>query len=388
MTTIKLKYNSSLEFQDFLFKLRKQYSCVYRFAYNRLFDGFTKKEIYHKILKLNNIELIKSRMINDAIDFSSRLYEKDKKSSHKSIFGSKNNFIQRLRNKISKEDFLKKRLINLYIQGEINYNGNRYFELDILNDKIMFKYSKNIHFDLNLEISKNQLTQLIKLQDLCKEKKSKYTITLNENKICLSFEEIKNENLNLSEKRFVGVDLNPTNIGISVLDSDMNIIDVYDFEFSEIINKIKKIHKSSNSKENKYLNNKLNYEILDISKKISEISKHYKCKFIFIEDLEFKGNKGNNRLLKNLWKRNIFLLNLEKRCNINNQKLFKINPAYSSYIGNLQYDYVDPINSSIEIARRGYECIINKSKKFYPTFWFKESLKHQWKETVMTIIKI
>ena len=107
MTTIKLKYNSSLEFQDFLFKLRKQYSCVYRFAYNRLFDGFTKKEIYHKILKLNNIELIKSRMINDAIDFSSRLYEKDKKSSHKSIFGSKNNFIQRLRNKISKEEMIE-----------------------------------------------------------------------------------------------------------------------------------------------------------------------------------------------------------------------------------------------------------------------------------------
>lgn len=65
---------------------------------------------------------------------------------------------------------------------------------------------------------------------------------------------------------------------------------------------------------NKYLNNKLNYEILDISKRISGISKHYKCKFIFIEDLEFKGEskgegkgKAFNRLNKNLWKRNIFI---------------------------------------------------------------------------------
>ena len=46
------------------------------------------------------------------------------------------------------------------------------------------------------------------------------------------------------------------------------------------------------------------------------------------------------------------------------------------------YDYIDPINSSIEIARRGYEIIINKSKKFYPIVWLKDSLKHQWKETI------
>jgi hypothetical protein len=49
------------------------------------------------------------------------------------------------------------------------------------------------------------------------------------------------------------------------------------------------------------------------------------------------------------------------------------------------YDSVDPVNSSMEIARRGYEIIINKSKKFYPVVWLKESLKHQWKETVNDI---
>ncbi len=227
---------------------------------------------------------------------------------------------------------------------------------------------------------------MIELQDLCQQKKSKFTITLNQEFINISFEPVKHEVVDLIDDRFIGIDLNPTNIGMSVCDSKMEVIDSYDFEFSEIINKIKKSKVASNSKEMVYLNNKLDYEILDISKRISGISQHYKCKFIFIEDLEFKGkNEWNNRLLKNLWKRNIFVQNLEKRCGIANQRLFKVNPAYSSFIGNCMYDSVDPVNSSMEIARRGYEVIINKSKKFYPAVWLKKSLKHQWKETVSDI---
>ena len=89
-----------------------------------------------------------------------------------------------------------------------------------------------------------------------------------------------------------------------------------------------------------------------------------------------------NILTKNLWKRNKFISNLTKRCNINNQQLIEVNPAYSSFIGNLQYDYVDSINASIEIGRRGYEYKILKQKdKFYPAIRLKNLLEHQWKET-------
>ena len=389
MITIKLKYNSTKEYQDFLLTLRKQYSCVYRYGYNRLYDGLTKKEIYALIPNLNGIELIKGRLINDCIDFTYRLYEKDKVNNHRSIFGGKKNFILKCKEKITKEQFLQKRLIPLYLQGETTRNGNRNFNLDILNNIITFKYNKDHHYDLNVKPSKNQLKQLLELQNLCQQKKHKFTVTLNELEINISFDEIKHEVTYLNENMFIGIDLNPTNIGISICNKDMELIDSYDFEFSEIINKIKKTKKSSDSKEVKYLNNKLDYEILNVSKRISEISKHYKCKFIFIEDLDFKTNnsKGNafNRLTKNLWKRNKFIDNLQKRCNINGQKLYKINPAYSSFIGNCMYDKVDPVNSSMEIARRGYEIIIKKSKKFYPTVWLKQSLIHQWKETVNDI---
>ena len=385
MTTIKLKYNSTSVFNEFLDKLRHQFSCVYRYSYNRLYEGLTKNDIYHQISELNNVEMIKSRMINDCVDFANRLYEKDKINNHKSIFGGKKNFIQLMKGKITKSEYSQKRLNALYIQGETSKKGNRYFTLDVLNNKITFKYDKNNHYELNVNPSKNQLKQLIELQEMCDENKSKFTITLDDKIINISFDEIKHEIINLNDKRYLGIDLNPTNIGISVCDSNHSIIDTYDFEFGEIINRIKKVKKASNDKENVYLNNKLNHEILDISKRISDISKHYKCKFIFIEDLDFKGNTYNNRLLKNLWKRNIFINNLEKRCNINGQKIYKINPAYSSFIGNCMYDYVDPVNASIEIGRRGFECIIKKSKQFYPTFCLKESLKHQWKEMVNDI---
>ena len=385
MITINLKYKSAPKFQDFLSNLRRQFSCVYRYSYNRFYDGLTKKEIYSLIPTLNNIELIKGRLINDCIDFASRLYEKDKKSSHKSIFGGRKNYIQRCKEKTTKEQFLQKRLIPLYLQGETARNGNRNFNLDLLNNTITFKYNKDHHFDLQVNPSKHDLKLLLELQDLCEKKQHKFTVTLNESVINISFDVIKHEVLNLFEDRFIGIDLNPTNIGLSICNKDMEVLDSYDFEFSKIINKIISSKKSSDSKEIKKLNNKLNYEIFDISKRISDISKHYKCKFIFIEDLEFKqSSKGKafNRLTKNLWKRNIFIQNLEKRCEINGQKLFKVNPAYSSFIGNCMYESVDPVNSSLEIARRGYECIIKKSKKFYPTVWLKESLIHQWKETV------
>ena len=380
MITIKLKYNSSPDFQVFLSELRKQYSCVYRYSYNRLYEGLTKSDIYHQVSKLNNVELVKSRLINDSIDFASRLYEKDKINKHKSIFGGRKNFIQLIKGKITKSEYSKKRLISLYVQGETSWRGNRHFVLDVLNNKIVFKYDRKNHYELSFNSSKNQLEQLIELQEL----KSKFTITMDEQFIRVSFDEIKHEVVNLKSDRYIGIDLNPTNIGVSVCDSKQNIINTFTFEFGEIINKIKKVNKSSNDKENIYLNNKLNHEILDISKRISEISKHYQCKFIFIEDLDFKGkspDKSFNRLTKNLWKRNIFIQNLEKRCSINGQKLYKVNPAYSSLIGNCMYEYVDPVNASIEIGRRGYECIIKKSKQFYPTFCLKESLKHQWKET-------
>ena len=83
--------------------------------------------------------------------------------------------------------------------------------------------------------------------------------------------------------------------------------------------------------------------------------------------------------INNLWKRNKFIESLNQRLQTNNIQLILIHPAYTSFIGNLQYNYPDSINASLEISRRGYETKIMKTKNksnFYPLI----DVKHQWKE--------
>jgi hypothetical protein len=218
-----------------------------------------------------------------------------------------------------------------------------------------------------------------------------YSIKLTDTHIYISFEEFKTETqINLIENRYLGIDLNPTNIGISICECDNNnehkILKTVQFDFGKIVDKIYNCKQSSNHKDTKYWNNKLNHEILQISKTISNLSKAFNCKYIFIEELNFKFQKKEfskslNRLVKNLWKRNKFINNLNKRCNINNQKLIEINPAYSSIIGNCMYNYVDGVNASIEIGRRGFEIKVLRNKdKFYPAVKLKDTILHQWKE--------
>jgi IS605 OrfB family transposase len=381
LITIKLPYKSTLEFQDKLFSLRKQYSSVVRYSYNRLKDGLSEKEIRDSFCKLNNINELDVWTKQCGIIESKSILNKN--GDDKVIFGGKHNFLNRIKNKIS-GDFLKdKRLLPLTIFGEKAQKGNRKFKLNILNNnQIIYKLNKKEHFILELPNLRNNLkNKLSNLQLFNENEGLTYQVKLTDKFIYFSFEEVTETKI-LDEDIYMGIDLNPEFIGLSIKKGD-DILKTECFNLSKIIGKFKTLNKSSNSLEMKYLNNKLNHEIIEISKKISEISLKNKCKFIFIEDLKFKKEKSYksfNRLTKNLWKRNIFIDNLDKRCILNGQKMYKINPAYTSFIGNCMYGYVDPINASLEIGRRGYEIIIKKTKKFYPELWIKDSLKDQWKE--------
>ena len=68
--------------------------------------------------------------------------------------------------------------------------------------------------------------------------------------------------------------------------------------------------------------------------------------------------------------------------NIYGYELVKVNPAYSSFIGNLVYgnsNTPDMVAASIEIARRGYKKY--EKKWFYPVFNI-DCLDEQWKQTL------
>ncbi len=130
--------------------------------------------------------------------------------------------------------------------------------------------------------------------------------------------------------------------------------------------------------------------MLQSSKLIVNIAEHYGCSKVVIEDLKFKGksdNKGKrfNRLTKNVWHRNILIQNLTRRCEDKNIELVKVNPAYSSFIGNIIWGSEtcpDMIAASVEIARRGYK---KYSKNWFYPMILTSYLKKQWKQDLNNV---
>jgi predicted transposase len=369
--------------------LMKQFSSVVRYSYNRYFEGVTDiKKIKSLVSNLNNIQDLKAKLIEYAILEGKDVHttSKDKKV----IFGGKNNFYERCKGKISNDEFKLNKLSPITCQGTTNNKGNSYFELDIIdNNQIIFKVNKNLHIPLYLpSLRKNIQKELFKLQQLNNvkpniEKGYKFSVKLDLKYIYISFEEFKSEEKNLPLKeRYLGIDMNPNNIGISISEND-KIIHTQEFILKELTDKFISLKLKSSSDKAKYFQNKIKHEVIEISKKISLLAQYYNCKAVFIEDLSFKQKdagkgKNYNRKNNNLWKRNLFIENLSKRLFIEDIKLYRINPAYSSIIGNLQHSYSDAVNASIEIVRRGIECIIKRNKgNFYPNLLIKE----QWKQT-------
>ena len=382
MKTIKLPYKTNEDLTSIL----KQYSSIVRYSYNRFLEGKNEKDIRELTKSLNSVDLLNSWLLQCGIKDGKAIQTRFK--NEKVIFGGKNNLINRIKNKITKEEYQLKRLNPINIQGEELKQGNRSFKLDIIeNNQIIFKLNKSKHIALELPHLRNNIKkELFKLQQLNEVKQNQkgytYSIRFDLKHIYISFEEFKNKQVNtLNENRCLGIDLNPETIGISILENN-EVIYTQEFSLKPIFSKILNEKLSSNSDRMEYFQNKLKFETFEISKSISNLAKQFNCKTVFIEDLHFKGSstiKISNRKNKNLWKRKLFIDNLTKRLNIQGIKLYLVNPAYSSFIGNLMYDYTDAINASIEIARRGFEYRIKKNKKgFYPNLL----VKHQWKEMV------
>lgn len=374
MITLKIPYKSNDEFKLFLNNLRREYSLLVRYSYNRLKEGISEKDIRVLHKSLNNIDNIDAWTRQCSINEAKQILNKH--GENKVIFGGKSNMVKYLKGLISKEVYKETRLLPLNIFGEAANGGNRKFKLDLFNDKIIYKHSRKEHFELEIPKLRGSYKQLYNLM----ENTRTYSVKLTDKHLLISFEEIK-EIIELNEQRYLGIDLNPEYIGISIKEND-KVLWTKLYSVKKLSDKIIGLGTSSSDPKFKTLNNKLNHEILEISKDISVLSKQFNCKFIFIEDLCFNGNTYSNRKNKNLWKRDILINNLQKRCSINGQKLYKINPAYSSFIGNLQWNFDDPINASLEIGRRGFECIIKKTKKFYPELKLKEVLVSQWKDKI------
>lgn len=382
MNTIKLPYNTSKENKNIILTFMKNQNNVIKFLYNRLTKDKNLSQIQLTNLSnsMNNI-FIDSWFKQSAIYKARDLIIKNERI----IFGGKKLFFQRMNNKISKEDFNLQKLLPLYSVGESSKNSNRKFSFEIIeNNKIIFKPHRSIKINLTLpKLRKNYQKILYKLQEKSEQKSLPITISLDLNFIYISYDElhlIRQKEIKVKD-RIMSIDMNPNFIGYSVIDWKKNnekeiiksgVISIKELNDREF--RLRDDRGSSEDKRMKYIHNKRKFEIFEIDKMLVNLAKAYKVECFVIEDLSMKSKdklKGCrfNRLINNMWCRNVFERNIEKRLNLSGIKLYRVFAQYSSFIGNvLNSEYVDCIASSIEISRRCY-CFKNKIRPvIFPSF--------------------
>ena len=365
--TLKIRYETDASSLSLITTLQKQFNNCLRFTYNRLCDNksIKPKELTALQKTLNNIELVKSHLKNSVIHKAKEIIATGAEKSV--IFGGKANFIRRCLNKISKDEFLKKRRLPIYSIGAANCKGNRLFEITDKTE-ILFKPDRNSHVKLNLkDIGRNRMKMLSILKELQSTKTVPITYSLDTEYVYISVDNSVFEKhvYRAIKDRVMAIDINPEFIGWSVTDwSDRGyrIVASGLISIQQLNNKHKAVHLSSNDKKNLYFSNKRKHEIIHIAKQLFMLCKHYRCETFAMEDLDMKhknvGSKRINRLINNLWCRNLLTHQIKKHILCSITAFILVQPQYSSIVGNIVYRgerLPDPVLASIELSRRGFE---------------------------------
>ena len=386
MKTVKLTICNEADVLDDLMV----FSSIVRVAFNRYQDGLEEKEVraYCNARFSHN-----SWFIQSAIKEAAALY---KLNGNKHIlFGGKNNLRQYMRGLIDKATFKYRRMFPLGIQGEKRRKGNRLFSLDLDNQRLIYKPSKERHVEIKfLPMKKKISCELSKVQELAQQNKITVSVKLSEKYIWLTYDEgliYDARYKKLQCRRVLGIDMNPNYIGLSVIEfdknDDVNVLHKQVFDLSKLTISS---GKASTDTSSKYITNKLKHETIAIAHEISKLANVWKCKTVAIEDLSIKPKdmkKGThfNKLCNNKWERNLFVNKLKMLANLHKFTLIEVNPSYSSIVGNFVYgdeNTPDMVAASIEIARRAYK----KFEKgwFYPRFNI-QFRDEQWKQTLGSV---
>lgn len=364
LVTYKIKYSCN----DSLLEVLNQYNGVLKFTYNRLLENhkLTTKELTALQKTLNNCDLIGSHLRNSAIYDAKSLIEKSNKPI---IFGGKNLFMQRCQHKISKEDFIIKRLRPLNCVGEACKCANRHFKI-IDSSTIYFNLNRYQNFILNLQNvgtkRRKELSKLIELQNNCQIPIT-YKLDLDYVYLTFDYNTLKTYTYKVKQNRIIAIDLNPNSIGWSVVDwlseNKYNIIQAGTISIKSLNDYRDSKSVASSSDFHKYITNKRKHEVIHIAKQLFEMCKHYKCEIFAIENLNMKSSNKNlghriNKLVNNIWCRDLLIQQIKKHVNSSSTVLVEVQPQYNSYIGNLvfrQEHLPDECLASIEIGRRGFE---------------------------------
>ena len=306
----------------------------------------------------------------------------------KVVFGGKELLRAVTKDTANKQKYSESRTLPLCFYGETSRNGNRFFNFKGLSDGfILFKYEgSDIRMNIELDIRKRDVLFLKQIEALALAKQCAITIKLTTKRIYITYDEallsgnkfdeksfyksishikdkderrilihqahvdFENKMLKTKNKnRYLSIDMNPDGIGYCVLEKvpespegDFTVLKKEYLDFSEL---------------NKQTSDKRKYELSIAIKYLFGQLTHFNCAYFISEELNLSpkdhGNKISNRKINNLWNRDFLNKLFTKYCNIKGIKRIEINPVYSSFIGNINYEAFDPIAASIEIGRRG-----------------------------------
>ena len=321
-----------------------------------------------------------------------------------------------------KNQFRERHQRCVYIMGEANQGGNRFFDFSrILEGILIYKpfAGKRVVFKLVLNKRQKQLfEQIWYLVSICgialsvrfdtnfvrisydetvlngfaldkksrtkevKEIKSRgYGEDLQKAEIKKCYKKYYDEQrermlVGKIEGRCMSVDLNPTNVGITVLEK-INDEGKYKVLHAEVLSYDElcvKLGVKSYDELQIHQNNKRHYETSILWKYVFKLAVHYKCASFVMEDLDFKASKKQmkedfykefNRKVNNIWNRTFQQHLITKYTNSLGIELIKVEPCYSSFVGNVQHAFGDAAAAACEIGRRGLFKYI-KGGKFYP----------------------
>lgn len=309
-----------------------------------------------------------------------------------------------------RKQYKENRILPIFIGGETYHNGNRKFVFDLENKKMFFKPERKTKINIEFICSDKQHKVLLKLQDLIEENKIlSVTIRLSTDYVWIIFNEIILNGFELKERemkaelkkvsgdckevrkeiarkyykeldsrkligknsnRYMNIDLNPEYIGWSICDKVNNDIKIIEKGCYDLVELSKKLNLSSDNPKQIYQNNKRKHEICNIFKDLFIKATYYKVANFVMEDLNFKDKNVNefsrefNRKVRNIWHRTLTCNLITKYCNCLGIQKIEVNPVYTSFIGNIQYEFFDSVNASIEICRRGMYKFVKGA--FYP----------------------
>ena len=213
-------------------ELIKQYNHVMRFAYKRFLEKDQKESEVSRTIKsvMRNIGRMDAYFTSCAIKQGHVVYKVQKGHKAKNvIFGGKYNWHRYTKGLITKEEFEENRLSPMVIIGESPHKGNRKFELDLYNNRLMFKKSKTEHYDLLFhEPSKGHRKLLDAFQALYDQDPFKTCFTVRVSRDCIWFifeeERLPIPERNVIKGRIASIDMNPNYIALVIQDKNGSMI--------------------------------------------------------------------------------------------------------------------------------------------------------------------